>query len=208
MNTLSDKSDYQKQVAGFITFPVMITLAGSMFVGGAFMTRQEAEPVFPTVIDIPTEETTFEAQEIDIPNDEILWFARAIYSETKRYDEQVLVAWVIRNRVDSQYRGDDYESVVRSRSQFSGLGPDDLNYHYNISKGEHSTNESWINAVQVAKSVYDAPSALRPFSEDVMHFYSPISVRTTPSWAEGKEPVITVKDTKNGGIRFAFFEGV
>ena len=36
---------------------------------------------------------------------ETLWLARAIFSETKRVDEQILVAWVIRNRVDTGFRG-------------------------------------------------------------------------------------------------------
>ncbi|WP_240332831.1 hypothetical protein [Salinibacter ruber] len=34
-----------------------------------------------------------------------LWLARAIYSETKLPHEQELVAWVVRNRVETAYRG-------------------------------------------------------------------------------------------------------
>ena len=33
---------------------------------------------------------------------EILWLARAMYSETKRPHEQELVAWVVRNRLESR----------------------------------------------------------------------------------------------------------
>ena len=38
-------------------------------------------------------------------DNETLWLARAIFSETKRPEEQILVAWVIRNRVETGYRG-------------------------------------------------------------------------------------------------------
>ncbi len=39
-------------------------------------------------------------QELKKIDNETLWLARCIYSETKRPEEQELVAWVVRNRVE------------------------------------------------------------------------------------------------------------
>ncbi len=53
-----------------------------------------------------------------------LWLARAIYSETKLPHEQELVAWVVRNRVETAYRGRrTYRAVVLDPYQFSAFQP-------------------------------------------------------------------------------------
>lgn len=50
---------------------------------------------------------------VAVTEDEILWLARTIFSETKRPHEQELVAWVVRNRVETGYRGNaTYEAAV------------------------------------------------------------------------------------------------
>ncbi|MDQ5927977.1 MAG: hypothetical protein QG633_415 [Patescibacteria group bacterium] len=139
-------------------------------------------------------------------DDEILWFARTIYSETKKASEQELVAWVIRNRVESgAYGGDSYEDVVLARGQFSGMHATDKQYPTNISMSYQDSSPSWDSAVSIARSVYYADADLNPLSSDVMHFYSPISVMNTPSWAVGLEPAHTVADPVTSRIRFAFY---
>ena len=56
--------------------------------------------------------------------DDVLWLARCIYSETKKAHEQELVAWVIRNRVETGYRGEStYEGTVLDPYQFSAFNP-------------------------------------------------------------------------------------
>ncbi|MBI5004915.1 MAG: cell wall hydrolase, partial [Candidatus Lloydbacteria bacterium] len=50
---------------------------------------------------------------------EILWLARGVYSEKKNEEEMRLIAWVIRNRVETKYRGTTYQEVVTSDKQFS-----------------------------------------------------------------------------------------
>ena len=138
-------------------------------------------------------------------DDEILWFARTIYSETKKAEEQKLVAWVIRNRVDSGLYGDSYEDVVLARGQFSGMHATDKQYPVNISMDYDDASPAWDSAVSIARSVYYADADLNPLSSDVMHFYSPISVINTPSWALGLEPAHTVADPVTKHIRFAFY---
>jgi hypothetical protein len=140
---------------------------------------------------------------------EILWLARVIYSETKKSNEQVLVAWVVRNRVETEFKGETYEEVAKSRGQFSGLNVSDSQYLHNISRGYGSSGESWENALDVAEAVYFAPEFLRPFPKTVRHFYSPISVKISPDWSADHKPIIVVKDkTEDRNVRFAFYDSV
>jgi spore germination cell wall hydrolase CwlJ-like protein len=139
--------------------------------------------------------------------EEILWLARLVYSETKRPEEQVLVAWVVRNRVESKYRGDSYKEVALHDSQFSGLNSFDRNYRHNVTRNYDDESITWQNALSVARAVYFADDVLRPFPKTVMHFYSPISVRSKPSWAKGSEPVQVVKDDDES-VRFAFYKDI
>ena len=54
------------------------------------------------------------------PNASTLWLARAIYSETKLPHEQELVAWVVRNRVETAYRGRrSYRAVVLDPGRYA-----------------------------------------------------------------------------------------
>jgi hypothetical protein len=139
-------------------------------------------------------------------NEEILWFARLIYSETKNVNEQIYVAWVARNRVENGFRGHTYKQVALAPSQFSGLNSFDHNYAHNINLDFHDNVPGWKTAIEVAKLVYDAPETIRPFPEDVLHFYSPYIVNA-PHWALDKQAVHEIKDNY-GRVRFAFYGGV
>jgi spore germination cell wall hydrolase CwlJ-like protein len=141
-------------------------------------------------------------------NEEILWLARVIYSETKRENEQVLVAWIVRNRVETNFRGDTYERVAKSPSQFSGLNQKDLNYWHNITRDYDSQGEKWQKALKIARAVYHADDSLRPFPATVRHFYSPRSVRVDPGWSADKKPVLLIKDNDSVHLRFAFYDSV
>lgn len=159
----------------------------------------------PILVEAETEGETVITVNADT---EVLWFARAIYSETKIASEQALVAWVIRNRVESERYPDTYKEVVLQANQFSGFSIRDAQYHVNTTMTFEDSSPSWDSAVAIAQAVYTAPAALRPLSADVMHFYSPISVVNTPSWAQGREADHVVRDTKTNGIRFAFYADI
>lgn len=141
-------------------------------------------------------------------SEEILWFARAIYSETKDAEEQTLVAWVIRNRVESAFFPDTYTQVVLQRGQFSGMHATDKQFSTNISMEYKDRSPSWDSAVAIARSVYHAAPVLRPLPATVMHFYSPISVSRTPSWAASTEPAHEVRDLATNTVRFAFYADI
>jgi spore germination cell wall hydrolase CwlJ-like protein len=144
---------------------------------------------------------------VDTDN-EILWFARAIYSETKIPAEQALIAWVIRNRVESPKYPDTYREVVLQNGQFSGFSPRDAQYRVNTTLSFAQHSPAWDSAVATAKAVYSADPALRPLGGTVLHFYSPVSVSAEPQWAEGKVAYQVIHDQKTNKVRFAFYADI
>lgn len=139
---------------------------------------------------------------------EILWLARIMYSETKRPDEQRLIGWVVRNRVDTGYTGRTYEDVAKHSGQFSGLQPYDARYEHNISRWRSSSGESWQVALDIAKEVYFADSSERPITLTTRHFYSPNAVSKTPAWAQNRQATELVKDPKTNQVRFALYDKI
>jgi hypothetical protein len=140
---------------------------------------------------------------------DVIWLARAIYSETKRPDEQELVAWVIRNRVETRYRrASTYREVVLDPWQFSAFNRDAPRRAHYLSLREESHSAGWHKALEVAKRVYSAPAEERPFSLKTRHFYSERSMvgRSFPEWAEGKRPVAL--DREIDPRRFRFFANI
>jgi spore germination cell wall hydrolase CwlJ-like protein len=138
-------------------------------------------------------------------SEEILWFARTIYSETKKPEEQTLVAWVIRNRVESKYFPSTYKEVVLQYGQFSGMHATDKQFEVNVSMQYEDSSPSWDSALSIARSVYHADPILRPLPGTVTHFFSPISVTRTPAWAANVKPAHEVRDTATNSVRFAFY---
>ncbi len=143
-------------------------------------------------------------------NEDVLWLARCIYSETKTATEQELVAWVIRNRVETGYRGEDtYRDVVLDPYQFSAFNPGSRLRRLFLSLTPQSDAQGWQQALEVAFNVYNAPPRLRPFSEETRHFYSERSMRgrVQPVWARGETPVQVV-GFRIDPTRFRFYSGI
>ncbi|MDP3989329.1 MAG: cell wall hydrolase [bacterium] len=137
---------------------------------------------------------------------EIVWLARILYSETKDDREMNDIAWVVRNRVETQFRGTSYEEVATSRNQFSGLNSYDKNYEHNISRTYESGGIAWKHALAVAAEVFYATEDERPFPVTVRHFYSPVAINA-PHWAHTGNRVSEMSDVR-GNVRFAFYSGV
>src|SRR5690554_7258256 len=95
--------------------------------------------------------------------DEILWLARCIYSESNRPEEQRLVAWVVRNRVETRYRGDTYREVVLEPRQFSAFNRPTPRRDLILSLTPRSTVPGWQQALRIALEVFQAPPSARPF---------------------------------------------
>lgn len=143
-------------------------------------------------------------------SDDVLWLARCIYSETKRDYEQELVAWVVRNRVETGYRGrTTYEGVVLDPYQFSAFNPGSSKRRLFTTLTPESNSASFLQALEVAHEVYYAPSTERPFPKTTRHFYSERSMRgrRAPVWAEGEQPVAPVKHRVDPK-RFRFYSGL
>jgi hypothetical protein len=143
---------------------------------------------------------------------ETLWLARVIFSETKRPEEQVLVAWVVRNRVDTKYRGKDtYEGVILDPYQFSAFRPGSEKAILYASLTATSQVPGWQTALRIAYAVRHSEPLHRPFSARTRHFYSERSMNgpDAPEWALGMTPVdIGYESIDVEHDRFRFFEDV
>lgn len=142
---------------------------------------------------------------------ETLWLARVIYSETKRPEEMELVAWVVRNRVETQYRGrTSYRDAVLDPFQFSAFNPGDRKRAHYTSLTRTSDAPGFQNALTIAHSVRNADESYRPFEERTRHFYSERSMVGVkhPNWAKGGEKVKPQRNFELDEQRFRFFAGV
>lgn len=121
-----------------------------------------------------------------------LWLARCIYSETKVPHEQELVAWVVRNRVETEYRGrSSYEDVVLDAYQFSAFNPNAPKRSFYTNLTPDTQLPGWQQALTIAHYVRRADPAYRPFSIKTRHFFSEVSMPNNqfPYWVQQREHV-------------------
>ena len=147
---------------------------------------------------------------LDDVSDDVLWLARGAYSETKQPHEQELVAWVLRNRVETGYRGErTYEGVVLDPYQFSAFNPGSSKRRLYTSLTADSDSRGWQRALEIAHTVYHSSPVHRPFPQTTRHFYSERSMvgRKAPGWAEGEQPVRPV-GFRVDPRRFRFYSGL
>ena len=141
--------------------------------------------------------------------DEVLWLARCIYSESNRPHEQELVAWVVRNRVETGFRGGSYRDVVLEDRQFSAFNMPSTRRSHILQLDARSRAPGWQTALNIALDVFEAPTAERPFAQTTRHFYSPVSMRgrLKPHWAEEATP-LSADALGVTPHRFQFFDGI
>ena len=94
--------------------------------------------------------------------DDVLWLARCVLSESNRADEQRYVAWVVRNRVETGYRGTSYREVVLEPYQFSAFNEPSERRRYLTGLGENTRGDkAWRSVLGIAldeRAVTDADS--------------------------------------------------
>ncbi len=141
--------------------------------------------------------------------DEVLWLARCVYSESDRVPEQRLVGWVVRNRVETSFRGSSYREVVLEPRQFSAFNSVSVRRSTILAYDQDSLVPSWIRAVGVALDVYQARPTARPFAIDTRHFYSPVSMPNggRPDWSDAGIRLSSVALGVDPD-RFLFFSGI
>lgn len=139
-----------------------------------------------------------------------LWLARCIYSETKRPHEQELVAWVVRNRVTTAYRGrTTYRDVVLDPYQFSAFNPNGPKRSYYANLTPADSIPGWQRALRIAYQVRHANPSQRPFSIRTRHFFSEQSMpgHRFPQWARAKDHVTLNWSYRVDQRRFRFYAG-
>jgi len=140
-----------------------------------------------------------------------LWLARAIYSETKKPHEQELVAWVIRNRVETSYRGQSsYREVVLDPYQFSAFNPGSPKRQFYSTLTPDMQLPGWQRAISIAHYVRYADAAYRPFSVKTRHFFSERSMteHRFPFWVESRRNVSPGWNYTVDARRFRFYEKI
>lgn len=167
-----------------------------------------AEATSPVSDDFETLRTRLEAMP-PMEMDEVLWLARCIYSESNKAHEQEYIAWVVRNRVETRYRGENYREVILEPLQFSLFNTNSARRNYILGLNQNANSKPWVSALNIALKIYQASPEDRPFSQKTRHFYSPISMKNgkTPAWAKNAEPL----DSAAFDIdpeRFLFFEEI
>ncbi len=158
----------------------------------------------------PAEQRALMLSDEDALYDATLWLARCIYSETGRRHEQALVAWVVRNRVETRYRGEStYAAVVTDPFQFSAFNRGSLTREFLLSVDSTYTSSKWTQALDVAGDVIMADAEHRPFSITTRHFYSERSLGDSdvPLWSLELEPV-NLHPFSVDEKRFRFFDRV
>ncbi|MEZ4696194.1 MAG: cell wall hydrolase [Rhodothermales bacterium] len=151
----------------------------------------------------------------DVPlseiDDETLWLARCIFSETKDPEEMELVGWVVRNRVETRYRGQStYKGVILDPFQFSAFNPTTPTLFFYSALPAGADLPGWRDALRIAYIVKTDDGRRRPFSIQTRHFYSELSMvgRRHPVWASGLQPVSPHKGFSIDDRRFRFYEGI
>lgn len=140
-----------------------------------------------------------------------LWLARAIYSETKDPQEQELIAWVVRNRVETRYRGhSSYKEVVLDPYQFSAFNPGRPKRSFYIGLTPKAERPGWTKALWIAKYVRHAPARHRPFPIRTRHFYSEQSMekQRRPYWADHQKRTLPAGGFEINKKRFRFYVGI
>lgn len=187
-----------------------LVLAGLLPALGLFFTTHASSDIEDVPVSLVADVYEPPAFDLETVSDDVLWLARCIYSETKRAHEQELVAWVIRNRVETGYRGQtEYKDVVLDPYQFSAFNPGNPKRRLYTSLAPSLDSPAFVQALEVAHHVYHAPASDRPFAEDTRHFYSERSMvgRRAPNWAAGHVPVRPT-GFRVDPRRFRFYSGV
>lgn len=146
-----------------------------------------------------------------IVDESTLWLARAIYSETKLPHEQELVAWVVRNRVETEYRKNEtYKEVVLDPYQFSAFNPGAPRRSFFLSLTPDVQIPAWQQALWIAHYVRHADDAYRPFSIETRHFYSERSMkgRRHPYWINRQQFVSPSQNYHVNERRFRFYKEI
>ena len=147
----------------------------------------------------------------DQVDEETLWMARCIYSETKKPVEQELVAWVLRNRVETGYRGArTYKQAVTQPYQFSAFNPESRVRRYYSGLEATSKAPGFQRALAIAYAVRNADESRRPFVETTRHFFSQQSMvgGRFPAWSKGRQPVDPNRVDEIAPERFRFYADV
>lgn len=132
-----------------------------------------------------------------VSKNDVLWLARTALSETKDLDEAYHIMWIIRNRVETNYRNKNtYKDVVLDPYQFSTFNPttnkDQLrrkNFYMNLDFDDQYSK--WDEYLKMAAVVITLSDIWNPHDNTTRHFVHQAALTNIPNWIKD-EPDVTI----------------
>lgn len=145
---------------------------------------------------------------------EIDWLGLAIRSESDQPHEFLAIGWTIRNRVWARRFPNTYRDVILQRKQFSYFNawtgyPDKPEAIWEKAVQGYAGGPGLDAATECAAHVIAAPAWAAPFGPDVLHYYSPVSMKpkgSAPPWAKTAKRLFTPSGIDPA--RFVYAAGV
>lgn len=118
-------------------------------------------------------------------SEDVLWLSRVLYSETRKPLEMYYIAHVVKNRVETCYRGEcSYKEVALDPYEFSAFNPNRKSRYYLMQLNSNNARDParWAAAKQIALNTYlDNHDP----TNGGTHFFAQVSMRNYgyPDWA-------------------------
>jgi len=134
---------------------------------------------------------------------DILWLSRVLYSETDKPLEMYYIAHVVKNRVETCYRGEcSYKEVALDPYEFSAFNPNRASRYYLMDLDDSNAKDPgrWAASKQIALNTYlDNHDP----TNGGTHFFAQISMRNHgfPDWAYHGDQVILANNVQEERLR-------
>jgi len=134
---------------------------------------------------------------------DILWLSRVLYSETDKPLEMYYIAHVVKNRVETCYRGEcSYKEVTLDPYEFSAFNPNRSSRYYLIHLDDSNVRDPgrWAAAKQIALNTYlDDHDP----TNGGTHFFAQVSMRNHefPDWAYHGDQVALANNVQEERLR-------
>lgn len=171
---------------GLFTDPIESYIKGKMY---PTATELNDDPIHTQVTDILQYQDT-------ITEEDVLWLARVAMSETMDMAEAYHIMWIVRNRVETNYRGKrTYKDVVLDPYQFSAFRPTKnrrlINIRYSYINRSYDTKNTgkWYTYLKMAAVVATRSQIWNPHEQSVRHFVHQKALTSRPSWLKSEPDV-------------------
>jgi len=134
---------------------------------------------------------------VNISMNDVLWLARVAISETKDIEEAYHIMWVVRNRVDTNYRRKStYKDVILDPYQFSTFNPTNnrkklrrKNFYLNLDYDSDNYG-NWHIILKMASVVLTLDESWNPYESNTRHFVHQAALKNKPNWLKSEPDAV------------------